>query len=236
MKDTESKRKHLQDLYPFLHNKKQDPASMNKALLNSVTQKYDHHLNVFESFVRSNSQSIVDVANTIANVYLNKGQMFTMGCGGSSSDASHIAVEFLHPVTTGRPALPAYDLTSDKTLITAISNDVGFEHAFMRQVNALVKPGDVLIGVSTSGNSESLIKAFKEAQRQGAATVALLGGGGGETLNSGLDHCLVVESDSIHRIQECHVFIYHVLWDLVHTLLADQRGDLRKSEQIEKTA
>ncbi|MFT7526293.1 MAG: D-sedoheptulose 7-phosphate isomerase [Arenicella sp.] len=235
MKEINNK-KHLKELYPFLHSKKQDPVSMNKALLDSITHKYDHHLSVIESFVSNNSQAIIDVAHTIAKVYLNKGQMFTMGCGGSSSDASHIAVEFLHPVTTGRPALPAYDLTSDKTLITAISNDVGFEHAYMRQVNALVKPGDVLIGVSTSGNSQSLIKAFKEAHKKGAATVALLGGGGGETLNSGLDHCLVVESDSIHRIQECHVFIYHVLWDLVHTLLADQRGDLEKMEQAEKIA
>lgn len=210
---------------------------MNIALLESITQKYDHHLGVIESFVNKNSQAIVDVANTIAKVYLNSGQMFTMGCGGSSSDASHIAVEFLHPVTTGRPALAAYDMTSDKTLITAISNDVGFDHAFMRQVNALVKSNDVLIGISTSGNSQSLIKAFKAAQKKGAATIALLGGGGGETLNSGLTHCLVVESDSIHRIQECHVFIYHVLWDLVHTLLADQRGNLEKTtENLGETA
>ncbi|MGH1428943.1 MAG: D-sedoheptulose-7-phosphate isomerase [Arenicella sp.] len=226
MKTNESKKQQLQEMYPFLHNKKQDAESMNTALMESVKQKFDHHQNVINDFVEKNDQVIVDVAKTIANCYLNDGQIFTMGCGGSSSDASHIAVEFLHPVTTGRPALPAYDLTADKTLITAISNDVGFEHAFMRQVNALVKSNDVLIGVSTSGNSQSLIKAFNEAQKLGAATIALLGGGGGETLNSGLDHCLVVDSDSIHRIQECHVYIYHVLWDLVHTLLADQRGKL----------
>ncbi|MGH1542854.1 MAG: D-sedoheptulose-7-phosphate isomerase [Arenicella sp.] len=235
MKKTQAKEQQLQQMYPFLHNKKQDSTAMNQALLESVQQKYDHHQSVISSFVEQNSQAIVDVANTIANAYLNDGQLFTMGCGGSSSDASHIAVEFLHPVTTGRPALPAYDLTSDKTLITAISNDVGFEHAFMRQVNALVKKGDVLIGVSTSGNSQSLIKAFKQAQTLGASTIALLGGGGGETLNSGLDHCLVVESDSIHRIQECHVYIYHVLWDLVHTLLADKRGNLATDPQ-ESTA
>ena len=168
------------------------------------------------------------MAKTVADAYLKGGQLFTMGCGGSSSDASHIAVEFLHPVTTGRPALAAYDLTSDKTLITAISNDVGFDHTFMRQVEALVKADDVLIGVSTSGNSMSLINAFRQAQSKGAATIALLGGDGGKTVGQGFDHCLVVESDSIHRIQECHVFIYHVLWDLVHTLLADERGNLNK--------
>ena len=226
MKSSGDNEERLQSLYPFLHNKPQDAASLQAALYESVTQKYDHHQQVIESFVKQNAQNIVDMANTVAKVYLRGGQLFTMGCGGSSSDASHIAVEFLHPVTAGRPALAAYDLTTDKTLITAISNDVGFDHVFMRQVNALIKSEDALIGVSTSGNSISLIRAFKAAQAKGAATIALLGGNGGETLNSGLDHCLVVESDSIHRIQECHVFIYHVLWDLVHTLLADQRGNL----------
>lgn len=229
MKSSGDNKERLQGLYPFLHNKPQDAVALDSALLESVTQKFDHHQRVIDSFVKDNSRQIVDIANTIAKVYLGNGQLFTMGCGGSSSDASHIAVEFLHPVTAGRPALPAYDLTSDKTFITAISNDVGFDHAFLRQVNALVKPGDALIGISTSGNSKSLIHAFKAAQKKSAATIALLGGDGGETVNSGLDHCLVVNSDSIHRIQECHVFIYHVLWDLVHTLLADERGNLHKA-------
>lgn len=207
---------------------------MTSALMASVTQKFEHHQAVFERFVAANQKAIVDMARTVAAAYRDNGQLFTMGCGGSSSDASHIAVEFLHPVTTGRPALAAYDLTSDKTLITAIANDVGFEHAFMRQTKALISAGDVLIGVSTSGNSQSLIKAFKAAKEQGAATIALLGGDGGETMLAGLDHCLVVESDSIHRIQECHVFIYHVLWDLVHTLLADERGDLHGKQQVQE--
>lgn len=229
MKSSGDNNERLQSLYPFLHNKPQDPRSLNSALLESVSQKFDHHQRAIESFIKENTQNIVDVAKTIANVYLRDGRIFTMGCGGSSSDASHIAVEFLHPVTAGRPALAAYDLTADKTLMTAISNDVGFDHVFMRQVNALVKPGDALIGVSTSGNSDSLLRAFKAARSKKAATIALLGGNGGETMKSGLDHCLVVASDSIHRIQECHVFIYHVLWDLVHTLLADERGNLHKA-------
>lgn len=203
---------------------------MNNALMESVTQKFASHKSVIETFVEKNAQGIIDLANTVAKVYQREGQLFTMGCGGSSSDASHIAVEFLHPVTTGRPALAAYDFTTDKTLITAISNDVGFDHVFTRQVNALMTPRDMLVGVSTSGNSQSLIRAFKEAQRIGAATFALLGSDGGETRHMGLDHCLVVESDSIHRIQECHVFVYHVLWDLVHTLLADERGNLEAAE------
>lgn len=216
----------LQDLYPFLHNKKQDQTAVNNALLESVKQKMQQHQSVIDAFFAANGQAVVDTAKTIACMYNTKGQLYTMGNGGSSSDASHIAVEFLHPVTTGRPALPAYDLTMDKTMITAVANDVGFEHVFLRQVIALLQPEDVLIGVSTSGNSDNLVKAFLQAKKIGAGTIGLAGGNGGEMARMGLDHCLVVDTDSIHRTQECHVAIYHVLWDLVHTLLADQRGNL----------
>ena len=154
-----------------------------------------------------------------------------MGNGGSSSDASHIVVEFLHPVTTGRPALPAFDLSCDKTLMTAIANDVGFDNVYSRQVQTLVRKKDVLIGISTSGNSNNLLRAFSQAQEVGATTIALTGGDGGDMAKMNLDHCLIVQSSSIHRIQECHVTTYHVLWDLVHTLLADERGGLDNSTQ-----
>ena len=91
---------------------------------------------------------------------------------------------------------------------------------------ALGRPGDCLIGLSTSGNSDNLIKAFHKAKEMGIKTIGLAGMDGGEMIKANLDHCLVVETDSIHRIQECHVTIYHILWDLVHTFLADDRGNL----------
>ena len=219
----------LQALYPFLHNKKTDSAVMNQALLQSIEWKKEQHQTLISDFYSKNDQALVECAKGIADTYQRQGQLYTMGNGGSSSDASHIAVEFLHPVTTGRPALAAIDLTCDKTLITAIANDVGYEQVFPRQVAIFVKAQDCLIGVSTSGNSTNLIRAFEQAKKVNAMTIALLGGTGGETAKIGLDHCLIVESDSIHRIQECHVTIYHMLWDLVHTLLADKRGDLAKS-------
>jgi D-sedoheptulose 7-phosphate isomerase len=100
---------------------------------------------------------------------------------------------------------------------------VGFDHVFVRQVIAQAKPGDGLIGISTSGNSDNLIRAFVRAKEMGVTTIGLAGMSGGEMAKIGLDHCLIVETDSIHRIQECHVAIYHILWDLVHTLLADDR-------------
>ena len=219
----------LKALYPFLHNTKADPATMNRDLLNSVQQKMAQHQSVVSDFFANHSQALVDCSNSIATMYKKGGQLFTMGNGGSSCDASHIAVEFLHPVTTGRPALPAYDLSCDKTVMTAIANDVGYAHVYARQVANLLKKNDALIGISTSGNSDNLLRAFAAAKKNGAITIGLAGGTGGEMAKAGLDHCLIVNSDSIHRTQECHVAIYHVLWDLVHTLLADERGNLHQA-------
>ena len=222
--------KTLQSLYPFLHNKKTDSARMNKALLDSIEQKTAQHQSVIGQFFAKNGQALVDCAKSIADTYEKQGQLYSMGNGGSSSDASHVAVEFLHPVTTGRPALAAYDLSGDKTVMSAIANDVGYEHVFARQVENLVKPEDSLIGLSTSGQSLNLIRAFEQAKKRNITTIGICGGNGGEMATMGLTHCLVVECDSIHRTQECHVTIYHMLWDLVHTFLADGRGNLNSSE------
>jgi D-sedoheptulose 7-phosphate isomerase len=110
-------------------------------------------------------------------------------------------------------------------MMTAVANDIGVRHLFTRQVEAHGSPGDGLIGFSTSGNSENLMVAFEKARSMGMTTFGLAGGTGGDMLSSGLvDHCLVVETDSIHRVQEVHVACYHILWDLTHTLLADSRG------------
>ena len=213
----------LEALYPFLHGKKHDPEAMNKALVESVRQKAAYHRDVIDDFFSQHGQAVVDTAAAIAEVYRADGRLYTMGNGGSSCDAAHVAVEFLHPVTAGRPALTAIDLTCDVTMMTAIGNDVGFDHIFVRQVIAQARRGDGLIGISTSGNSDNLIRAFVRAKEMGVTTIGLAGMSGGEMAKIGLDHCLIVETDSIHRIQECHVAIYHILWDLVHTLLADDR-------------
>ncbi len=220
----------LSRLYPFLHERKQDPELMNKALLESVRQKVASHQEVVTQFFGLNAQAIVSTAGAIAQVYRNGGRLYTMGNGGSSCDAAHVAVEFLHPVTAGRPALTAVDLTADRTMLTAVANDVGFANVFVRQIIAQGRAGDGLIGLSTSGGSENLVKAFRKAREMGLVTIGLTGMSGGEMATMGLDHCLVVASGSIHRIQECHVLIYHMLWDLVHTLLADDRGNLSISK------
>jgi D-sedoheptulose 7-phosphate isomerase len=218
--------KTIQSLYPFLHGKKQDPGAMNAALLTAVDEKRANHRAVIDGFFADHTQAVIDAAGAIADCYRGNGRLFTMGNGGSSCDAAHVAVEFQHPVTAGRPALTAIDMSADRTMLTAVGNDVGFDHIFTRQVIAQGRAGDALIGLSTSGNSRNLVKAFVKAKEMGLTTIGMAGMSGGEMAEIGLDHCLVVASDSIHRIQECHVTIYHVLWDLVHSLLADDRGAL----------
>lgn len=219
----------LAGLYPFLSAEPQNAAQLHGVLLESVRQKAAESITVKQQFFSECAAQVVAVAQALACVYARGGRLYTMGNGGSSCDSAHIAVEFQHPVTAGRPALPAHNLADNCAMLTAVGNDLGFQHVFLRQVIALMRADDALIGVSTSGNSENLLLAFSAAKQLGATTIGLAGGDGGKMGKYvDLDHCLVAPSDSIHRVQETHVAIYHILWDLTHTLLADSRGSAAK--------
>jgi D-sedoheptulose 7-phosphate isomerase len=212
----------LDSLYPFLRGEPRDRSELDAVLLRSIAQKADDSRVANERFFADQGPLLIKAARALAEVYRHGGRLFAMGNGGSSCDAAHIAVEFLHPVTAGRPALTAVNLAADIAMISAVGNDVGFDHVFLRQLVAQGRAGDALIGISTSGNSANLIAAFQKAREIGIVTIGLAGGDGGRMKSSGLiEYCLVVESASIHRVQECHVTAYHVLWDLVHTLLAN---------------
>jgi D-sedoheptulose 7-phosphate isomerase len=218
-------------LYPELSNER-DRTTSTEALLDAVLHKQQAHQQACQRFFERHSETLVQAARAMADVYRERGKMLAMGNGGSSCDAGHFAVEFLHPVTTGRPALPALNLAMDSAMLSAVGNDVGMEHVFSRQVEAHGRRGDGLIGFSTSGNSNNLLRAFAKARQMGISTFGLTGGDGGQMSQSGVvDHCLVVATDSIHRVQEVHVLVYHLLWDLVHTLLADSRGQTRPGER-----
>ena len=217
----------LAGLYPHLapSAERSGSAGMSAALLESVRQKAADSVQVKQRFFAENAPAIVDAAQMLARCYRSGGRLYTMGNGGSSCDAAHLAVEFQHPITAGRQALPAVNLSQDMAMITAVANDLGFAHVYTRQVLAHVSERDCLVGISTSGNSENLLAGFNAAKRQGAATLGLAGGDGGRMRASAdVDLCLVVPTDSIHRVQETHVALYHILWDLTHTLLADDRG------------
>jgi|TARA_Y100000991_G_C21963053_1_gene345473 D-sedoheptulose 7-phosphate isomerase len=225
----ESTSEQVKSLYPFLHGGRKDEASENVALLNSVSEKVSASVDVKTKFFEKNAAALIETAKAIAQIYSRNNRLYVMGNGGSSCDAAHLAVEFQHPVTTGRPSLPAINLCVDTAMLTAVANDLGEKHIFVRQICALGAAGDGLVGFSTSGNSDNLIGAFRKGKELGLTTIGFVGGDGGAMQSTDLlDHCLVVETDSIHRIQETHVTCYHILWDLVHTLLADDRGLGRK--------
>jgi D-sedoheptulose 7-phosphate isomerase len=145
-----------------------------------------------------------------------------------------VAVEFMHPITVGRKALPAICLANDMAMVTAVANDVGFNDVFSRQIIALGAAGDVLLGISTSGNSDNLLHAFATARRMKLGTIGFAGDDGGKmaaasAAGDGLvDFCLTVPTSSIHRIQESHVALYHIMWDLVHTFLQSKALDEEK--------
>lgn len=215
----------LRALYPFMHGDAPAAERVQQALLDSVRAKAADSIAVKQAFFARHAEAVIAAAETVAASFRAGGTLFSMGNGGSSCDAAHIAVEFRHPVTTGRPALRALNLGTDTAMITAVGNDVGFRHVYLRQIEAMARAGDCLVGFSTSGNSDNLLAAFAKARAMGVSTIGIAGmSGGAMAASPDLDHCLVVESDSIHRVQECHVAIYHILWDLVHTLLADSRG------------
>jgi D-sedoheptulose 7-phosphate isomerase len=221
-------------LYPFLDGSVQDPAKLDAALQDSVRTKAQESRDVSGRFFSEQAPALIRAAQALAKLWESGGRLFAMGNGGSSCDAAHVTVEFLHPITAGRTALPAINLCADIAMLTAVGNDVGFDQVFARQVEAQARAGDGLIGFSTSGNSADLIAAFRTAKRLQLVTFGFTGGDGGKMRTCGaVDHILTVECFSVHRIQECHVAAYHILWDLVHTLLADRRG---RNEHAESAA
>lgn len=236
MSDKNDANNMLGALYPFMGSEQGDkPETRDKSaeLLDSIRLKTEESIAAKQAFFSKYNTVLADIAAAIAESYRQGGRLITAGNGGSSCDSAHLALEFMHPVTAGRPALPAINLSQDNAMLTAISNDIGFQHVLPRQLLALAKPEDVLVVFSTSGNSPNITAACEKAKQLGLTVVAFSGGDGGElATHKAVDHCLIVETDSVHRIQECHLVSYHILWDLVHTLLADERGFIGEHGRI----
>jgi len=165
----------------------------------------------------SSAETVMTIAR-VAEVLMaslqqgNKAILF--GNGGSAADAQHIAAELVGRFAFERPALSALALSVNGSCITAIGNDYGYDRVFARQIEALGRPGDVAIGISTSGNSPNVVSAVLVAKKLGLHTVALTGSAGGELKNA-VDHCICVPSDETPRIQECHILIGHIISELV---------------------
>ncbi|MGQ0542681.1 MAG: D-sedoheptulose-7-phosphate isomerase [Blastocatellia bacterium] len=212
-----------QSFYPFLHEENERPHELMEQLRFSLLAKARESVEVKQRFFEENKDGILAASLTLARAFTKGRKLLVCGNGGSATDAQHVAVEFMHPITVGRKALPAICLNNDMAMVTAVANDVSFADVFVRQIIALGKEGDVLIAISTSGNSENLLHAFQTAQRMNLFTIGFAGDEGGkmeEMKKQGLiDHCFTVPTSSIHRIQESHVTLYHIMWDLVHEFL-----------------
>lgn len=209
--------------YPFLHEETTDNGRLMEDLGYSLLEKARESVDIKTKFFADNKEQILASSLQMARAFHRGRKLLVCGNGGSATDAQHIAVEFMHPITVGRKALPAICLANDVAMMTAVANDVGFADVFSRQIIALGKDADVLIGISTSGNSKNLVNAFALARQMHITTIGFAGGDGGEMaelkLAGLLDYCLIVPTSSIHRIQETHVALYHIMWDVVHTFL-----------------
>jgi D-sedoheptulose 7-phosphate isomerase len=205
------------------------------ALLRRSTEaKAREVIEVRDRVARGDGARIEACAIELAGAFAAGGRLLAFGNGGSSTDAADLASLFLsagggRPGDAGAPRpLPAFALTNDVAVVTALSNDVGFEAVFARQIAALGRAGDIAVGLSTSGDSPNLLRAFDVARRGGLLTVGIAGQQGGRMAElDSIDHLFVVASPSVHRIQEAQTTIYHVLWELTVTALARRAGDVR---------
>ena len=177
------------------------------------------------SGVESAMEKRKNAAEVVESAYRAGHKVLIAGNGGSAGDAQHIAAEFVSRFFYDRPGLPAIALTTDTSMLTAIGNDYGFKRLFSRQVQAQGNPGDVFIGISTSGNSENIIEAVKEAKKQDLTTIALCGEGG--VLSSLVDIALAAPSVSTPHIQECHIVMGHIICGLVEErIFPDEKPDV----------
>jgi D-sedoheptulose 7-phosphate isomerase len=186
----------------------------------AILRKARESAEVKEQFFRAEADRIEALVRAMAARFSSGGRLYVMGNGGSATDAQHVSLEFFHPIIEKRKALPAIALTADQALLTAISNDRDFAKIFADQLRVLARPGDMALAVSTSGKSPNLVQALETAREMGLLTIAFTGKDGGR-LPDLTEYCFVVPSFSIHRIQETHVTLYHVVWDLVHVALGE---------------
>jgi len=163
---------------------------------------------------------VVDAAHLIVDVLRRGGKVVVFGNGGSAADAQHLAAELVGRYMLERSPFAAISLADNAAALTAVGNDYGFENVFSRQVRGLGQPGDVALGISTSGDSSNVIEAVRVASGLGMTTVGLTGGGGGR-LRDEVDHCLIVPADETPRIQEAHAVVIHVICEIVERQLAE---------------
>jgi D-sedoheptulose 7-phosphate isomerase len=219
----------VESLYPFLYAGTTDTAAVLEQVQASTVAKIAEIAELRRTVAGRDAGRLAECAAEAAARFAAGGRLFTFGNGGSATDAQQLATLFLNPGPGGAgrggaggdsasqdwPPLPAFSLASDTSVLTALANDVGVEVVFARQLAAFGTKNDIAVGLSTSGNSANLVRAFDEAARRGMLTVGLAGYQGGQMAElDSIDYLFVAPSSSVHRIQEAQTTIYHVLWEL----------------------
>ena len=198
-------------LYPFIEGDERDTAALLRDLAASAEGKGAVSSALQRATLDREAPAIDAAAAAMAQRFAGGGQLFTFGNGGSSTDAASLASLFARPAWGA--ALPARCLADDSAVLTALANDVGFDLVFSRQLIAHAEPGDIALGISTSGNSRNVLVALEEATRRGLMTVGIAGYDGGEMgASEHVRHCLVVRDDSVHRVQETQAALGDALW------------------------
>jgi D-sedoheptulose 7-phosphate isomerase len=212
----------VESLYPFLYDGGgggADATAVLAQVARSTSDKAAEIVALRQRMAVEYADRLAACASALAASFRAGGRLFTFGNGGSSTDAQAVAQLFLDP-GPGARALPAVALTTDVAVVTALSNDVGFEVVFARQLAAFARPGDIALGLSTSGGSANVLRAFAEAARLRLVTVGFAGYDGGPMAAAEtIEHLFVVPSESVHRIQEAQTTTYHVLWELTQSAL-----------------
>jgi len=186
-----------------------------------ILRKCAESMEMKERFFQKYADQIDELAHEMAARFAAGKKLLVMGNGGSLCDALHFSVEFTHPIIEKRQAFPVIPLMTDIATLTAISNDIDFSRAYLNQLNLHGQEGDMVLAVSTSGKSPNLIYAFEAARQKQMLTIAWAGKDGGPLADIS-DYSFVVPSYSIHRIQEVHATLVHIVWDLIHIALGEE--------------
>ena len=217
----------VESLYPFLYpGSGQDRAARLERVLEEVRRstvdKVAEIVELRRRVAERDAARLAACAEAMARSFAAGGRLLAFGNGGSSTDAQDVVTTFLFPdAATARP-LPALALTADMAVVTALANDIGFEVVFARQIAAWGRPGDIALGLSTSGGSTNVLNGFEQARRLGLLTVGLAGYDGGRMAEAdSIVHLFVIPSSSVHRIQEAQTTVFNVLWELTQTALRE---------------
>lgn len=209
--------------YPFLFSGGEaSPQEVLAQVRHSTLEKCREIVVLRQKTLAREGENIAAAGRALADRFAAGGTFFAFGNGGSATDVQDIVADLLDPPHPDWRPLPALALTSDVAVVTAVGNDVGFENVFTRQIIAFARPGDIALGISTSGGSKNVLVALEQAKRQGLLTIGLAGYDGGQMARmEAVDFCLTAPSDFVPRIQEAQATIYHALIEVVQAVMGD---------------